>query len=350
MTDAQESSMLSPDVLRPMEARLAAKLPIKGDWQFEPKWDGFRCLAFRVNDRLDLRSKSGNDLTRYFPEVSQQLRNLRRRQFVLDGELLVPVGEHLSFEQLQLRLHPSRSRIHKLSLQSPAIFMAFDILESGRRPLLKRPLSERRAVLEEFFVKLGPGSSLRLSPFSRRRSDAVKWLKRVGGGALDGVIAKPLKAEYLPGQRVMLKVKCFRTADCVVGGFRYATQGRFVGSILLGLYNCAGKLDHVGFTSAFAEEDRPSLTKRLERLRGGQGFTGNGPGGRSRWSTDRGAEWIPLKAELVAEIQYDQITGRRFRHGTRFLRWRPDKAARQCTFDQLECEARPSVIEQAAFK
>lgn len=325
-----------------MEARLVAELPEEGPWQFEPKWDGFRCLAGRNRERIELRARSGKPLARYFPEVAAALLELRSLRFVLDGELLIPVGKTLSFGALQMRLHPAPSRIEKLSRETPALFMAFDLLQVGDSALLQKPLGERRAALETFFNSEAEPRGLRLSPFTRSRAAALAWLDRAGGGALDGVIAKLTDAPYQPGERSMLKVKCLRTADCVVGGFRYGTRRREVGSLLLGLFNSAGKLDHVGFTSAIAEAQRPALTRKLEKLRGGSGFTGNAPGGPSRWSTERSGEWEPLNPKLVAEVQYDQVTGGRFRHGTRFLRWRPDKAPEQCTMSQLRREARPS--------
>jgi len=333
-----------------MEARLVSELPQEGTWQFEPKWDGFRCLVFRKGARVELRAKSGKPLTRYFPEVAAAFATLGPKRFILDGELLVPVGKHLSFDALQMRLHPAQSRIEKLSRETPALFMAFDLLMDERgRSFLKAPLGERRDALEKFFRTAGGHARLRLSPFSRRLSDARAWLRRAGGGALDGVIAKPLDEPYQPGERAMLKVKCLRTADCVVGGFRYETGSKQVGSMLLGLYNDAGKLDHVGFTSAISDDERAALTRKLEKLRGGAGFTGDAPGGPSRWSTERSAQWVALKPKLVAEVRYDQVTAGRFRHGTRFLRWRPDKAPEQCTREQLAREARPSELIRRAL-
>ena len=333
-----------------MEARLVAELPEEGPWQFEPKWDGFRCLAGRNGERVELRAKSGKSLARYFPDVAAALLELSTPRFVLDGELLIPVGKTLSFDALQMRLHPAQSRVEKLSRETPALFMAFDLLQEGEDVLLQKSLRERRAALEAFFRTEGAHAGLRLSPFTRKRAEALAWLDRAGGEALDGVIAKPTDAPYQPGERSMLKVKCLRTADCVVGGFRYATRGSKVGSLLLGLFSSHGKLDHVGFTSGIAEADRPALTRKLEKLRGGPGFTGNAPGGPSRWSTTRSGEWEPLKPKLVVEVQYDQVTGQRFRHGTRLLRWRPDKAPGQCTMSQLRQEARPSRLLAATLR
>ena len=327
-----------------MEARLVDALPSGSGWQFEPKWDGFRCLASRNGRNVTMSAKSGKTLARYFPETVEHLAALpiAKDPFVLDGELAIPVGSTLDFEALQLRLHPAESRIKKLALETPAIFIVFDlVMAPGGTSLIDRPLLERRAALESFFSALGPHPALRLSPYTRQRSTAQGWLNRAQG-ALDGVLAKRLDEPYLMGERGWLKIKRLRTADCVVGGFRYATDSKLVGSMLLGLYDDEGVLHHVGFTSGIANNVRASLTKKLESLRGGPGFTGNAPGGPSRWSTERSEQWEPLKPKLVAEVQYDHVTGNRFRHGTRFLRWRPDKAPRQCTFDQLQSEARPS--------
>jgi ATP-dependent DNA ligase len=331
-------------ILAPMEALLAAELPAGDGWQYEPKWDGFRCLARRDGDDVTLTSKSGKPLARYFPEVVDILRSLEEPRFLLDGELIIPLGDALSFDALQLRLHPAESRIRKLSKETPAELMAFDLLEVGGQSLLGEPLFERRQALERFVARNAvPG--LLLSPATTDRETALGWLQR-SGGALDGVVAKHTGQNYRPGERAMIKVKQQRTADCVVGGFRYAEPKREVGSLLLGLYDDEGLLDHVGFTSAIAAKDRPALTAKLEKLVEPPGFTGNAPGGPSRWNTERTTRWEPLKPVLVAEVRYDQVTGRRFRHGTGFLRWRPDKDPRQCTFDQLAPELRPSELRQ----
>lgn len=330
--------------LLPMEAKLVDELPDGPDWQFEPKWDGFRCLAFRHGDTVELMAKSGKPLARYFPEVVEALRALAPRRFVLDGELAIPVGNRLSFGALQMRLHPADSRIGKLSRETPAIYILFDMLISGDgRCLIDAPLARRRATLEDFFNTLGAQSLLRLSPYTRDRVKAQRWLARTGG-ALDGVIAKSLEGVYQPGMRAMMKVKRKRTADCVVGGFRYQSNSDQVGSLLLGLYNSQGKLDHVGFTATIRNAERQSLTKRLEAMIAKPGFTGAAPGGPSRWSTGRSGDWRPVKPDLVVEVFYDQVTDDRFRHGTKLLRWRSDKAPRQCTFEQLEQELRPSEL------
>ncbi|MBV8566728.1 MAG: ATP-dependent DNA ligase [Methylobacteriaceae bacterium] len=329
--------------LKPMEARLTDTLPSGSGWQFEPKWDGFRCLAFCTGVEVELRGRSGKSLGRYFPDMVASLQVLGANHAVLDGELVIPVGERLSFEALQMRLHPAASRVHKLAGETPARLILFDCLATARDgSLIEAPLASRRAALETWFGTLGSRArrNLRLTPFARDCAEALSWLDRTGD-ALDGVVAKRLDDKYQPGERAMLKVKRLRTADCVVGGFRYGQGTREVASLLLGLYDDAGRLDHVGFTSAIPQADRGSLTTRLEALRGPPGFTGNAPGGPSRWSTERSGEWEPLKPQLVVEVRYDQVTGGRFRHGTAFLRWRPDKAPLQCTFDQLREEARP---------
>jgi ATP-dependent DNA ligase len=327
-----------------MEALLAAELPEGKDWQFEPKWDGFRCLARRDGEDVTLTSKSGKPLARYFPEVVDMLRGLKTKQFLLDGELIIPVGDALSFDALQLRLHPAESRVRKLAMQTPAELMAFDLLELNGESFADLPLSLRRERLEKF-VEASHSGALLLSPMTCERDVALRWLER-SGGALDGVIAKRRDLAYRSGERAMIKVKQQRTADCVVGGFRYAEKKQEIGSLLLGLYDDEGLLNHVGFTSAIPSADRPTLTKRLEKLIEPPGFTGSAPGGPSRWNSARSKAWEPLKPVLVVEVRYDQVTGRRFRHGTGFLRWRPDKNPNQCTFQQLAPELRPSEIKE----
>ncbi len=329
--------------LAPMEAKLAEALPDGPGWRYEPKWDGFRCLVFRDGADVELQSKSGKPLGRYFPEIVEIALGMKAKQFVLDGELIIPIGDILSFDALQMRLHPAESRIRKLAAQTPAQLMLFDCLASkAGESLIARPLAERRDRLEALHGR-EESQSLHLSAWTDDCGLARSWLDSAGG-ALDGVVAKRSDGAYQPGERAMVKVKQMRTADCVVGGFRYATGSREVGSLLLGLYDEAGKLDHVGFTSSIPDRDRPALTKRLEALIGPPGFTGDAPGGPSRWSTDRSADWQPLRPELVAEVRYDHVTGDRFRHGTKFLRWRPDKAPEQCRKDQLQPEARPAEL------
>ena len=288
--DARLNALGVPLALEPMEARLTTELPQDDGWQFEPKWDGFRCLAFRAGDEVAIKAKSGKSLSRFFPEVVSNLRALPVRSCVLDGELVIPLAETLSFGALQARLHPAASRIDRLSTETPATLIVFDcLLKKARQPLLTRPFEERRAALETGFTGLG---GVALTPFTRKLSEAEAWLRgrRV---PVDGVMAKRLDLDYRPGERAMVKVKRLRTADCVVGGFRYETDGRLVGSLLLGLYDEGGLLHHVGFTSGLSQREKPDLTRRLETLVAAPGFTGNAPGGPSRWSTSRSAEWRP---------------------------------------------------------
>jgi ATP-dependent DNA ligase len=329
---------------RPMEAAPTAELPTGKNWQYEPKWDGFRCLAFRDGKSIALISKSGKPLTRYFPELVHALSKLAAKQFVLDGEIVIPFNGSLSFDRLLMRIHPAASRILKLSKETPAMLIVFDLLVSDRgKSLVAQPLSERREKLEKFarkyFKQSGP---LRLSPVTRNLAIAKKWFRM--NVALDGVIAKQSDLPYQSGKRTgMQKIKRQRTADCVVGGFRYLERKPEVGSLLLGLYDKDQKLDHVGFTSSIRDEQRPALTKKLRRLIKAPGFTGNAPGGPSRWSTKRSANWEPLDPRLVVEVQFDHFTGGRFRHGTKFLRWRPDKSPRACTFEQVVNESRSAL-------
>jgi ATP-dependent DNA ligase len=321
--------------LAPMESKLVSELPKDAGWQYEPKWDGFRCLAFRAGDEVEIKAKSGKSLSRFFPEVLENLRVLSAKTFVLDGELVIPVEGGLSFEALQMRLHPAASRIARLSVETPATFIVFDcLLRKPGQSLLAKHFVERRAALEGFFEGIGERSGLSITPFTRELRKAKKWLgdRQV---SVDGVVAKRLALPYQPGERAMLKIKNLRTADCVVGGFRYESGQKLVGSLLLGLYDDEGLLHHVGFTSALADSEKPALTKRLEKLVAPPGFTGDAPGGPSRWSTARSAEWKPLRPALVVEVRYDHITGNRFRHGTGLVRWRLDKAPEQCTFEQL---------------
>jgi ATP-dependent DNA ligase len=327
-----------------MEARLVSELPADAGWQFEPKWDGFRCLAFRDGEAVELMSKSGKPLGRYFPEICAAVAALAEDRLVLDGELILPLGDALSFADLQMRLHPAASRIARLARETPAQLMLFDCLQRGSQVLMDEPLSRRREALEALVKGMASGT-FRLSPMTLDPGRAERWL-RESGGALDGVVAKRRHQAYQPGERAMLKRKQRRTADCVVGGFRYDDARKAVASLLLGLYDEAGRLHHVGFTSALSGEERAAITPRLEALRGPSAFDGSAPGGASRWSRGRSTDWEPLRPELVVEVGYDQVTGRRFRHGTAFIRWRPDKAPRQCGFDQLEPELRPAELAQ----
>ena len=328
----------------PMEALTAAELPSGPEWQYEPKWDGFRCLAFRDGKHVDLMSKSQKPLTRYFPELAAALVEIEAKQFVLDGEIVIPSDGGLSFDNLLQRIHPAASRIEKLSKATPSVFIVFDLLvDDDGNSLVLLPLEDRRKKLASFSREYFEGNkSIRLSPVTEDFAEARKWFQM--GTALDGVIAKRRDLSYQSGERTgMKKIKRQRTADCVVGGFRYLEKKPVVGSLLLGLYNDEGLLDHVGFTSSFQAKDRPALTKKLKLLIKPPGFTGKAPGGPSRWSTKRSTEWEPLERTLVAEVQFDHFTGGRFRHGTKFLRWRPEKSPKDCTMIQVERENRSAL-------
>ena len=318
-------------VSAPMEARSAERLPAGEGWWYEPKWDGFRCIVIRDGEEVSLQAKSGKPLGRYFPEVVRHLQALGPKRFIVDGELLAPAQGAFSFEALQMRLHPSASRIRRLSEETPAALTLFDMLYDGEA-LEPLPLATRRQALERFCAAAPDRWGISLTPGTADRPLAQSWLD---DGKLEGVVAKRWDGAYLEGQRAMVKIKRVRTADCVVGGFRYETAGNQVGSLLLGLYNDQGLLDHVGFTSGLAAADKPALTRRLEALAGGSGFTGDRPGGPSRWTNARSAEWTPLRPELVVEVSFDHVSGGRFRHGTRLIRFRPDKAPDQCRMEQI---------------
>jgi ATP-dependent DNA ligase len=321
----------------PMEALLVDEMPEGLEWQYEPKWDGFRCLVFRDRDEVQLQSKAGQPLARYFPELVEAALRVNAERYVLDGEIAIPIGERLSFDDLLMRIHPAASRINKLAKETPAIFVAFDLLVNvDGKSLVQRPLRERRPALEQFATKdFSADRQIRLSPATTQSKQARKWFDRVGTD-LDGIVAKLLDCPYLSGERGgMQKVKRNRTADCVIGGFRYASKGKFVGSLLLGLYDDDGALHHVGFCSGLKQDERKSLTLKLEALIKPPGFTGRAPGGPSRWATERSTEWQPLAPKLVVEVSYDHFTGGRFRHGTSLVRWRPDKAPSQCRMEQV---------------
>jgi ATP-dependent DNA ligase len=336
----------------PMDALPVEKIPEGQGWLYEPKWDGFRCLVFRDGAKVFLQSKSGQPLARYFPELADAFRKLKARRFVLDGEIAIPIGKKFSFDDLLERIHPAESRVQKLSRDHPATFIAFDLLagEDGKS-LLKLPLKERRKKLEKFAKEnFRSHSGVRLSPATSKLEAAKKWFARVGTD-LDGIVAKNLDCDYRAGERSgMEKIKLHRTADCVVGGFRYAAKGKVVGSLLLGLYDDRGLLNHVGFCSGLKTEERRALVTKLKPLIEPPGFTGHAPGGPSRWSTKRSSEWEPLKPKLVVEVSYDHFTNERFRHGTRLIRWRPDKAPGQCRMEQVAAPGRGAMalLEEAA--
>ena len=329
----------------PMEAQLVDQLPTGEEWQYEPKWDGFRCLVHRDGDAIELMSKAGKPLSRYFPELVESMRGISADRFVIDGEIVIPHEGSLSFDHLLMRIHPAASRVKKLATEHPATLIVFDILVDAKGDaLVGLPLSARREALDAFVGAYVPGElAVHLSPSTMQMDTVTQWFRSVGGG-LDGVIAKRRDLPYQSGTRHgMKKMKAMRTADCVVGGFRYASKGRAVGSLLLGLYDADGLLHHVGFTSNIPNPEKPAVTKRLEALVQAPGFTGRAPGGPSRWSTERTGEWEPLASTLVVEVKYDHFSGGRFRHGTSLLRWRPDKEPRQCTIAQVEQEGRSAL-------
>lgn len=322
----------------PMEAVQVDEIPRGEQWQYEPKWDGFRCLVFRDGDSVELQSKSGQPMARYFPELVETVRALAPAQFVLDSEIVIPSGKGVSFDDLLMRIHPAASRIRKLAAETPALLIVFDILVDAKGELVAtQPLNERRKILANFATHyMKDETSIRLSPMTTDLTVAKKWFGTVGS-TLDGIIAKRVDLDYRSGERTgMKKVKRVESVDCVVGGFRYATEKRVVGSLLLGLYDEEGVLHHVGFTSGLKSSERVALTAKLEDYIKPPGFTGRAPGGPSRWSTERSSEWTPLAPKLVVEVSYDHFTGGRFRHGTRLLRWRPDKNPRDCTMEQVQ--------------
>lgn len=327
--------------LFPMEAKAVIAIPTGDEWQYEPKWDGFRCIAFRSGKTIELQSKAGQPLTRYFPELVESLANLRASKFILDGEIVIFDGDKLSFDNLLQRIHPAASRVNRLSEETPARFVLFDIIADHRgHSLAEESLTKRRAALESFVqAYIKKDSSFILSPATSEIVVARKWLSSMRG-QLDGLVAKQLKLPYLVGERAMQKIKNLRTADCVVGGYRNLAAKPVVGSLLLGLFDEDGLLQHVGFTSSIPVASRTSLTRKLHKLIEPPGFTGKAPGGPSRWSTEKSAEWFPLRPELVVEVRYDHFSGHRFRHGTKFMRWRPDKAPKQCKLNQVESKAK----------
>jgi ATP-dependent DNA ligase len=330
-----------------MLAKLAAELPA-GDYLYEPKWDGFRALVFRSKDEVYLQSRDSRPLDRYFPDLHEVLLERLPRECVVDGEIVIATEHGLDFDALQLRLHPAASRVEKLARQTPASFVAFDVLAVGDQNLISEPQSARRAALEKLLGKVEP--PVYITTVTRDRAVAQDWLMRFEGAGLDGVIAKPQSGTYQPGKRAMIKVKHARTAECVVAGFRWHKSGNdAVGSLLLGLYDDDGTLQHVGVTSSFTMTMRKQLAKELEPLRkhamdehpwrewaGVAAESSRMPGGQSRWSAGKDLSWEPLRIERVCEVKYDHMQGDRFRHAAIFQRWRPDKQPRDCRYDQLE--------------
>ena len=333
-----------------MLAKLADELPVGGDFLFEPKWDGFRAIVFRSADDVFIQSRDLKPLDRYFPELHDLFLEQLPKGSVIDGEIVMPTPHGLDFEGLQMRLHPAASRVAKLAKATPASFVAFDLLAAGGRSLMAAPQAKRRAALEKLLARIR--RPIHLTPMTRDRELAKDWLERFEGAGLDGVIAKPAAGAYQPGKRAMIKVKHARTADCVVAGFRWHKSGKdVVGSLLLGLYNDRGVLQHVGVTSAFTMAVRKQLAKDFAPLRknalkdhpwrdwaetGGGAADSRMPGAQSRWSAGKDMSWEPLRIERVCEVKYDHMQGDRFRHAAVFLRWRPDKQPRDCRYDQLE--------------
>jgi ATP-dependent DNA ligase len=331
----------------PMLAKLAETLPV-GDYLYEPKWDGFRALVFRRKDEIYIQSRDGRPLNRYFPELGTLLLKRMRETCILDGEIVIVTSHGLDFDALQMRLHPSASRVEKLARETPAAFIAFDLLSLKSRNVLSLPQAERRDELTRLLKGVEP--PIYLTPMTRDRKVALDWLKRFEGAGLDGVVAKAGGAAYCPGKRAMIKVKHIRTADCVVAGFRWHKSGTdAVGSLLLGLYNEQDILQHVGVTASFTMATRRQFAKALAPLRknamkehpwrnwaGVIEGSGRMPGAQSRWSAGKSLSWEPLRIERVCEVKYDHMQGDRFRHATQFQHWRPDRLPKDCRYDQLE--------------
>ncbi|HLZ45455.1 MAG TPA: ATP-dependent DNA ligase [Gemmatimonadales bacterium] len=346
MPAAPKSPAVAPPV-EPMLAKIAEQVP-DGEFLYEPKWDGFRAIVFRNTDDVFIQSRDLRPLDRYFPELHAVFLAQLPRGAVVDGEIVMPTKRGLDFGGLQMRLHPAASRVAMLAKATPAAFVAFDLLAVNGKSLMTAPQEHRRAELEKLFKKVRP--PLYLTPTTRDAKLAVDWLERFEGAGLDGVVAKPLAAPYQPGKRAMFKIKHVRTADCVVAGFRWHKSGKdAVGSLLLGLYDDAGTLQHVGVTSSFTMAMRKQLVKELAPLRndalqhhpwrewaGAQAGSSRMPGGQSRWSAGKDLSWEPLRIERVCEVKYDHMEGDRFRHATVFQRWRPDKEPQDCRYDQLE--------------
>jgi ATP-dependent DNA ligase len=335
--------------IEPMLAKLAEDLPSAGAFLFEPKWDGFRAIIFRDASEVYIQSRDLRPFDRYFPELHDALLEKLPEGCVIDGEIVIMTPRGLDFDALQLRLHPAASRVTKLAKETPASFVGFDLLAADGRDLMRAPQSERRGRLERLLSRVGP--PVYLTPMTRDRAIARQWLDQFEGAGLDGVIAKPADAPYQPGKRAMIKVKHLRTADCVVAGFRWHKTGKdAVGSLLLGLYDDRGVLQHVGVTSSFTMAMRRQLVTELAPLRknalenhpwkewaqADASELNRMPGAQSRWSAGKDLSWEPLRIERVCEVKYDHLQGNRFRHAATFLRWRPDKRPRDCRYDQLE--------------
>ncbi|MEM9516499.1 MAG: ATP-dependent DNA ligase [Actinomycetota bacterium] len=331
----------------PMLAKLARRIPAGDDWLFEPKWDGFRCLVFRDGDRLEMYSRKRRPLDRYFPELIEPLRAAMPERAAIDGEIVVPdgAGRGLDFDALLQRIHPAKSRIDRLAVETPASFVAFDVLAVRDDDLRSEPMTARRARLVD---ALDPQPPVYVTPASSSRAIAEDWFERFEGAGLDGVIAKPVDGVYAPGKRTLVKVKHERTAECAVPGYRIHKDGAGVGSLLLGLYDDSGDLHSVGVAAAFSRARRSELldelTPRTVGALDGHPWRGwaehdaerAGPGGGSRWNAGKDLSFVPIRMGLVAEVTFGQLEGGRFRHGVGFVRWRPDRDPESCTFDQLD--------------
>jgi len=342
--------------IKPMLAQLSEELP-EGEYLYEPKWDGFRAIVFRGKDDVYIQSRDERPLNRYFPELHAALLKQLPRQCVVDGEIVIAGAKGIEFDALQLRLHPAASRVARLAKETPSSFVVFDVLAVEKDNLMSAPQASRRAALEKLLARSQP--PVHLTPATRDRSVALDWLARFEGAGLDGVVAKAAAGLYLPGKRAMIKVKHVRTADCVVAGFRWYKSGKdAVGSLLLGLYDEEGVLQHAGVTSSFTMSVRQQLVKLLAPLRkhasdkhpwrelsGDAAGSSRKPGAQSRWSQGKDLSWEPLRIDRVCEVKYDHMQGDRFRHATQFLRWRPDKRPRDCRYDQLEV-AKPYELER----
>ena len=336
--------------LEPMLARLEKNLPTGDGWVYEPKWDGFRAMAFSEGDDIHIESRDGRALQRYFPEVAEVFRAELDRSCVIDGEIILPGADGLEFDALLQRIHPAASRVEKLAVETPASFVAFDVLAERDSDLRETPLHERRARLlgitgqpaDAHDIASTRGSSVVTTPQTSDPDAAMSWFRDLEDVGLDGIVGKRIDDPYVAGKRVMIKIKHERTVDCVVGGYRVTKSGDGVGSLLLGLYDGAGTLHYVGFTSAFPARQRRELLELLQPLEGGTSFGGGrSPGGPSRWNRGRDVSWVSLEPSLVCEVAFDYMQGNRFRHGARWLRWRPDKKPAECTFEQLPPRQRP---------
>jgi ATP-dependent DNA ligase len=344
--------------LSPMLAKLGTSLPRGEGWIYEPKWDGFRALVFRDGDSIEIRSRDQRTLERYFPEVPPLLTTTLPARCVVDGEIVVPSTQGLDFGSLLQRIHPAASRVKMLSESTPASFVAFDLLASGSKALLEVPLGDRRALLLEALPGCAPEGELEAAlkafatgkeerrvmtgSWTKNVEEAERWMERFERFGMDGVVAKQDGSTYQPGKRGWVKVKQHRTADCVVGGYRLSKEGTGVGSLLLGLYDDRGALSYVGHTSSFKAAERKQLLAELQPLEGGKSFGGaRAPGGPSRWTGGRDTSWVALEPKLVCEVGFDRMLGGRFRHATSFLRWRPERSPKSCTFDQLPDFLRP---------